>query len=154
HAVFAGCQPVSIGIPLPRGAVLALDDLSLFDSDGVSVPLQSAALARWPDKSVQWALLDWVPDSLPPGESLWTVLSDPTRSAFQPESVVKIDATNGGFRVDAGRVVFDLDSRHAWPVRQGVIDGSALTCAGAWLFRQASGKSLPARVEEVTVEAA
>jgi len=54
--------PVTSGIPMARGA---LDDdkaAALFDSDGRNVPLQTEVLARWPDGSIRWLLLDFQVD--------------------------------------------------------------------------------------------
>jgi hypothetical protein len=50
--------PVRGGVPLSRGRVTDLQRLSLRDEQGVLLPLQATALARWPDGSVKWVLLN------------------------------------------------------------------------------------------------
>jgi hypothetical protein len=52
-------EPVTCGIPWPRGALREVSQLRLFDGKGQLVGLQSRAVDLWPDDSVRWALLDW-----------------------------------------------------------------------------------------------
>lgn len=51
--------PVTIGLPLARGALAGTGDLRLADSAGKPVELGATALSRWPDGSVAWAVLDF-----------------------------------------------------------------------------------------------
>jgi hypothetical protein len=46
---------VNWGVPWPKGAVQASDTLALTAADGAAVPMQTWALARWPDGSVKWS---------------------------------------------------------------------------------------------------
>ena len=55
-------EPVTLGVPLPRGAVSETPALRLADDAGRLVPLQAQALDRWPDGSVRWGLLDFRAD--------------------------------------------------------------------------------------------
>ncbi|MBI4605064.1 MAG: hypothetical protein HY721_24135 [Planctomycetes bacterium] len=50
-------EPISIGVPFPRGAYREVD-LRFADRRGRGMPTQWETLARWPDGSVRWALLD------------------------------------------------------------------------------------------------
>ena len=52
-------HPVKIGVPFPRGVFGSNKPVWLVDSEGRFVPLQTEVLAWWPDKSVQWLLLDF-----------------------------------------------------------------------------------------------
>ena len=52
-------EPVSAGIPWPRGVLQVADDLRLIDESGSAIPLQAKALDRWSDGSIRWTLLDW-----------------------------------------------------------------------------------------------
>lgn len=60
--VGAGRQtwPLTTGIPFPRGARSAVDDLRLEAAAGrrAAPPVQARVLSRWPDGSIRWALLD------------------------------------------------------------------------------------------------
>ena len=52
-------EPVTCGIPWPRGVLRECSVLVMADEAGLEVPLQAKALDRWADGSVRWALLDW-----------------------------------------------------------------------------------------------
>jgi hypothetical protein len=51
--------PVTSGVPLARGALYDERAAALCGEDGREIPLQAAALSRWPDGSVRWLLLDF-----------------------------------------------------------------------------------------------
>jgi len=51
--------PVTSGVPLARGALADDKAAALFTEDGKEVPLQTEVLARWPDGSARWLLLDF-----------------------------------------------------------------------------------------------
>lgn len=52
-------EPVTAGLPFPKGVCRQLDQLSLRTADGAIAALQSTALDWWSDGSVRWALLDF-----------------------------------------------------------------------------------------------
>ncbi|MEA1951419.1 MAG: hypothetical protein U9N87_08545, partial [Planctomycetota bacterium] len=54
--------PVTSGIPLAAGQLQEQKAAALFAEDGRELPLQTEALARWPDGSVRWLLLDFQVD--------------------------------------------------------------------------------------------
>ena len=47
-------EPVSVGLPLPRGLSLSSESCTLFDPHGNAVPVQIKPLAHWPDGSPKW----------------------------------------------------------------------------------------------------
>lgn len=49
-------EPVTFGLPIPQGALGDVDAIVLFDGKK-SIPTQSRALVRWPDRSVKWLLV-------------------------------------------------------------------------------------------------
>ena len=51
--------PVTSGVPFPKGVLGSERQLRLLDGQGREAPLQVETLARWPDGSVKWALLDF-----------------------------------------------------------------------------------------------
>ncbi len=52
-------EPITVGIPLPRGWCSNGERLALFDAEGAPGPLQSAVLDTWSDGSAKWVLLDF-----------------------------------------------------------------------------------------------
>src|SRR5262245_47810596 len=54
-------EPVSLGLPIPRGALSEPNRLSLIDRRTLQrQPLQVEVLDQWSDGSVKWALLDFL----------------------------------------------------------------------------------------------
>lgn len=50
-------EPVTSGIPWPRGTLRDTSTLRLVDQRGKALPLQASPLAYWPDGSIKWSLL-------------------------------------------------------------------------------------------------
>jgi YetA-like protein len=53
-------EPVTVGLPWPRGAVKDDRCLRLIGPDGTEQVLQTKVLDRWPDGSVRWCLFDFL----------------------------------------------------------------------------------------------
>ncbi len=68
-------EPVTVGLPWPRGAVRDAAHFRLIAPDGTSQVLQTNVLDRWPDGSVRWCLFDFL---------------------------ATIDGTNDGYRIEVG----------------------------------------------------
>ena len=66
-------EPVTSGVPLPRGAVREAGRLWLSDAGGRAVPLQRTPLERWPDGSLRWVLLDFPADVAADREAVYTL---------------------------------------------------------------------------------
>jgi hypothetical protein len=69
----ASPQPVTVGLPFPRGGLQDTGSLSLAGADGRPIRLQAEPLARWPDGSVKWLLLDFVCPAGGPAVGRWTL---------------------------------------------------------------------------------
>src|SRR5947209_2030213 len=67
-------QPVTVGLPFPRGGLQDTGPLSLLGAAGRPIPVQVEPLARWPDGSVKWLLLDFVCPGGGPAVGRWTLL--------------------------------------------------------------------------------
>lgn len=54
--------PLTVGVPFPEGLVRDLSNLSILDKEGRLVPSQFTGVSSWDDKSVRWALADFLAD--------------------------------------------------------------------------------------------
>ena len=54
--------PVTSGVPLAQGELRSHRQTALFDAAGQEIPLQTEVLARWPDGTIRWLLLDFQVD--------------------------------------------------------------------------------------------
>ncbi|CAN5194073.1 hypothetical protein BH11PLA2_BH11PLA2_13780 [soil metagenome] len=53
-------EPVTVGLPWPRGAITDEKHFHLLDAAGVSQALQVSVMARWPDHSIKWCVFDFL----------------------------------------------------------------------------------------------
>lgn len=102
-------EPVSIGIPFPRGACRGIDSVGLQDGEESTVPCQWQVLSRWPDESVRWALLDFpasTGEGLVPEFRLVPLGASPATGA----SHLRVTDEGGHVRVDTGAATFLVSS--------------------------------------------
>ncbi len=71
-------EPVTVGLPWPRGAVTDDGQFRLIGPDGAERTLQTNVLDRWPDGSIRWCLFDFL---------------------------ATVDGVNDGYRIEAARRV-------------------------------------------------
>src|SRR4029450_5407928 len=96
-------EPVTLGVPIPIGSTHD-DHLVMVDELEARVPLQTQALRRWPDNSVQWVLCDWQVD-LEPHERKVMRLLWPDRTVPVDQPGLSIDELNGSWRIDTGKLL-------------------------------------------------
>jgi YetA-like protein len=144
-------EPVTAGIPVPRGMLLDAADVTLIDeSSQAEAAIQTEALARWSDGSVKWLLVDFQATLKPLAIAPYEIVFG-RRSRVRP-GVLRVVEAAGGIRVDTGEACFDLDSRAFRPfagVRVGDVDvvgGSDIVLVGA------GGQRQTATLERVVVE--
>lgn len=136
-------QPVTHGCPFPAGALTDPERVRLVAAAGVELPLQTTVLARWPDGSVKWLLLD-TQVSVRPKQKLDVAIQygDNVRR-HAPTTQLCATPTASGLRVETGAVRVDLDSSGTMLVRQAggclrddgepqltLGDADGTTCAG------------------------
>ena len=88
--------PVTSGIPIAQGTMTdeGAAGAALFGADGAETPLQTEVLARWPDGSVRWLLLDFQVELAPHEKKTFTLRygSDVSRSKVdRPVRVTRKD---------------------------------------------------------------
>ena len=108
--------PVTRGVPLPDGAIRDSGRLALFDDGGSSVAAQLRPLARWPDGSIKWVLVDFgadVPDS---GSSIYNLAEDSGGSAAYDDAI-EVTKTDDTIRVCTGPLSFSCLPTSCWSVR-------------------------------------
>jgi hypothetical protein len=113
--------PLTVSVPLPRGALHDAAAAHLADDRGTALPTQARALATWPDGSVRWLLADTQVDlragqkrqlSLRPGA--------PPRSHATP---LRVQEEGERVVVDTGALRFFIPRHHF-----AIVEG--LTAAG------------------------
>ena len=105
--------PVTSGIPFRKGSLGEVGHLRVLRDDGEEVPSQARALARWPDESVQWALIDFQADASAQEERVYqveygeSVEPSPHPSPLEvAESEEGITVVTGPMKLEIGREDF------------------------------------------------
>lgn len=126
-----GGFPHRMGLPFPPGKVSDTAQFRLRTRQGVGIPAGKEVLARWPDDSIRWCLVNFIAPAN--GED---VLLSFKKDNASPASRMKIKESDEGLDVDAGGLSFSMapgrllhDVRAA---KQTVIsDSTMLLYAGA-----------------------
>jgi hypothetical protein len=114
-------EPVTCGIPWPRGALRDVGRVRLLDAQGNAVPVQARVLDRWPDQSVCWVLLDWQAH-VPQSPRYQLRLSREGEAPAAPPLAVSVREHSSGLTVETGAARFEL-SPNVFPFVQIVIGG-------------------------------
>ena len=125
----ATAQPVTVGVPWPRGLLTCDRVLSLCDQSGHAVvPLQTKPMAMWPDGSVKWLLVDFIVGPLQEGMAAWSLqLNDGEPPVgVRPNPGFRVEENDHEILVETGRATFTLDRNILAPVVQIEIDGSPI----------------------------
>jgi hypothetical protein len=96
--------PVTSGVPLPQGVLREAGAAALFAADGREVPLQTEALARWPDGSVRWLLLDFQVDLAAGQRKIFTLRCGENVRRTPIDKAVRVLRQREGVTVDVGAI--------------------------------------------------
>ena len=101
-------EPVTFGVPLPKGLVKDTAGLRLFGPDGKMVPAAFHVVNRWwDDGSVQWVHTDFLATVAARGKAVYRLkLSDEPAPA--PKQPVRVEVEGGDIRVDTGAARFTV----------------------------------------------
>ncbi|HUT36640.1 MAG TPA: hypothetical protein VNE39_24335 [Planctomycetota bacterium] len=94
--------PVTSGVPFAQGALRDPSAMALYASDGAELPLQTEALARWPDGSVRWLLLDFQVDLAPKQKAALTLRHGPGTPRSEVQAPLRIRREAGATHIEAG----------------------------------------------------
>ncbi len=110
HSFPAESWPIASGIPFPQGELGSADHVRLMTDDG-EVPSQVRLLARWPDGSVKWLLVNFQAD-VPAGDQREYRLQYGRQVERAPVSqAISVAQHPDGVAVDTGALRFRID-RH------------------------------------------
>lgn len=112
-------EPVTSGVPLPRGLMNDTKALTLLGPDGAPVPAQFTVAARWwPDTSIRWVHVDFQANCPKDGTAVYTLTDGGKNPAPTVPVLAQIDGdtatvTTGVLKFTVNRASFNLIDR-AW----------------------------------------
>lgn len=148
-------EPITCGIPFPRGLIHDPQHLVMQNANGAPLPLQTRVLDRWPDQSLRWILLDWQADACRTARV--QLCHQPQRLLSNADvSGIRIRAELGGLHVDTGPAQFHLRRAGAFPfesVRDA--DGELLDATqSGFAVEDETGRRFTPRITELQMEEA
>jgi hypothetical protein len=149
------CQPLTAGLPIARGGLPSSASLLLVDPCGEPVPLQAQPLVNWPDGSVRWLLLDFVPERVPGGVSRWALARPQDGVVPPPAKSLRIRESSEAIEVNTGTVTCHL-TRASLPLPERVVVGGVQVLdqqVTATLLTDVRSRAARPKVEQVAVEA-
>ena len=112
-------EPVTFGIPFPKGALEARRRLALIDADGQLVPTQTRTLDQWSDGSVRWLLVD---AQLNAGAGRADEYQLRPVDAPLPSQLIVTEA-DGRLTISQGAIEFRLRAGGPFPFESILVDG-------------------------------
>ena len=129
--------PVTSGVPFAAGTLREANAVSLRDGDGKSVPLQTDVLARWPDGSVRWLLVDFQADLAARQKKTFALRAGPAAAApTATPGLLRVASSAGVTTIETGPLRLELNRAAFDPL------------GAVWLDRDGDGKF--AAAERVT----
>jgi len=118
-------EPVTQGIPFPKGLFSESSGFQVMDDEGNSVPVATTPLARWADGSVKWMLFDLQLSILARGTKCLRIYpKSPGRTAHKEEfGSPELYESQGKISVRTGKAEFELDACKLLPFRQITVAG-------------------------------
>jgi hypothetical protein len=121
----SSAQPVSWGVPWPQGAVMPDTTFALRAGANNDLPVQTWALAWWPDGSLKWS---GHAATVPAGESGELLLVRGTPAT--PEAPLRVSQAGHAITVTSGNTVFRLAKQGSDLVESIEVEGRVVARAG------------------------
>lgn len=102
--------PITSGVPFAQGALADAKRVTLQGADGRGVPLQADVLARWPDGSVRWLLVDFQVDLAAKEKKSFTLRDAPGAGAAPIATPVRVRAEGKRTTIETGRLRLELNA--------------------------------------------
>ena len=147
-------EPVSVGIPLPRGLISDSKYLALLDDRGRQCPLQTTTLASWFDGSLKWVLLDFQADAEPNNEAVFQLLCGGKQLAELPPEPISVQETAAQIVVHTGTATFFLNRHLCKPFDTVLVkDDELLAIEGSSLvLTDESGATYLPQIDDFAIE--
>ena len=146
------CEPITVGIPIPRGLVDDARQIGLAGDSGRPMPLQALPTERWPDGSIRWALLDFQATGAA-ADRRYELTFHGGATALAAARV-QVSESAGCVAVDTGAARFELQPGIAFPFSAATAGAERPVdpASGAFVVTDERGHAWRARITKVEVE--
>jgi hypothetical protein len=154
HGVARINEPVTVGIPFPQGRIFDPFCLLLLTSLGQPTPLQVEVLARWADKSIKWALLDFRACLEANGRTVYKLRHLPEPIRVSPAQSLVVQESAEAIVVNTGQATFVLNRHVCRPFERVVVqDVDFITADRSCLILiDEEGREHEPRIQNVALE--
>ena len=136
-------EPISIGIPFPKGEIYDASLLFVSDKDGKDIPFAARALNNWSDGSLRWILFDLQISLMPHEEkSFYMIKSSKTKNYDIFPYIVDIEENDKEFVIRTGKAIFRLDRVTFRPFKKVTLNDSEIIDLNKSRFILVDDKSL------------
>lgn len=120
-------EPVSIGIPFPKGAIRDPSSLTVSTGNKEPIPFATQILGKWSDGSLKWILVDLQISMSPLEEKTVHIKSNPETNQNKGwEWELDIEDTDGEFIVRTGKADFHVDRATLGPLKKIILENSSI----------------------------
>jgi len=142
-------EPLTFGVPFPRGRLTDTGNLVLYDDDAHVVPLQARAVDWWPDGSVRWVHVDFQAIGPPSAERTYRLTIERDAVADRrPRGMARVGTA---VEVDTGVAAFRL-AEPGGPLLKRLPTGNDAGAIGELTLTDQAGTVWPLRVKKTTVD--
>jgi hypothetical protein len=116
-------EPVTFGVPFPKGSIFEVSELSLLDQRKKLIPHQVAVLSRWSDESIKWALLDFQVDMAAYAKAEYWLQSTGTSVVRNQQQYIIVEKRSDMIVVDTGYGTYSVNTRRLKPFESVIVQG-------------------------------
>ena len=146
-------EPVTVGLPLPRGTVRHPEMLLLYDQKGAPCPLQSQVLARWFDGSVRWVLVDFQANVGAHERINYQLHLTTAPQIIAHSRPLTVQQAADGIQINTGSACFTLSDQICTPLSHVKLQGRDLLAPGGSqiVVRDEAGQEYVLHIAEMKV---
>jgi hypothetical protein len=117
--------PLTVGLPVPPGALPAGEPLAILDASGEAAGVQSRVLETHEDGSVRWLLVDFLADLAPLSQARHRLVIG--RRAPAPACRIELHKAGGLTVIDNGPLRIEVDTARCRPTTRVWLDGQPIS---------------------------
>jgi len=118
--------PVARGIPLPKGAVLDVEELALYDEQNNMIPRQVRSLAVWKDGSVMFVHIAWQADVAHDVPAHFKLELAGGENSPEPKNAVSVQEADDSIAVSNGPLSASIGTKGDHPSMSLAVNGKTV----------------------------